>query len=149
MGFIDGPTISNGDRQLRFFIRHTDGTVKGIFLIEKDNYIRFWNEKTLISYTVPYLISYSYGSDGTWYRKWSDGFIEQGGQTPTLGQDASYTVTFPIAFSSTVYTVELTRLAGSGNWTPHVNSRSTTSMYLINNSGSGGSNILMWNACGY
>ena len=149
LGFIDCPTFNDGSSQLRFFIRQTGNTYKGLVLNTLNDILGFWNHETLTSYPVPYLITYSYGSDGTWYRKWSDGFIEQGGQTPTLGQDASYTVTFPIAFSSNVYTVELTRLAGSGDWTPHVNSRSTTSMYLINNSGAGGSNILMWNACGY
>ena len=34
-----------------------------------------------------------------WYRKWSDGFIEQGGYV-----SAKSTVTFPTAFSTTNYT---------------------------------------------
>ena len=44
-----------------------------------------------------YLIT-TYHSDSTFYRKYSDGFIEQGGY-----HNANATITFPIAFTNTNY----------------------------------------------
>lgn len=46
-----------------------------------------------------YVVS-SGNSNGNWYRKWSDGFIEQGGSVTAYGTS---TITFPIAFATTDY----------------------------------------------
>ncbi|ARQ45899.1 phage tail protein [Oxalobacter formigenes] len=44
-------------------------------------------------------------NDGTnWYRKWSDGWVEQGGVLPVI-QNADYTLTFPVPFADTSYTL--------------------------------------------
>ena len=46
-----------------------------------------------------YIVDSSYSED-SWYRVWSDGFIEQGGETES---EQTSTVTFPIAFTSVPY----------------------------------------------
>ena len=57
----------------------------------------------------PYVIS-TYHSGSTWYRKWSDGFIEQGGITAYSGTGAK-TITLPTAFSSANYIVNVNSLS--------------------------------------
>lgn len=73
-------------------------------------------------------------SDGlSWYRKWNDGFIEQGGITAysKLGTQKN---TLPTAFSSKNYVLSVTSLA--------VLSESTK--YLTNGSGVGYSGVVDW-----
>ena len=41
---------------------------------------------------------------GSWYREWSDGFIEQGG-VATVGNNSHAPVTFPHPFSNTYYSI--------------------------------------------
>lgn len=84
----------------------------------------------------------SYLNGASWYRVWGDGWIEQGGRT---GHD-SVTITYPIAFSNTNYTLNLSGLSGDQyNENCFVSSISTTGFtgYVeSNNSG-------FWYACGY
>lgn len=54
------------------------------------------------STTKPAVIVKTYRSGNIWYRKYSDGWIEQGGITENINAN-SYTVTFPTAFTSTNY----------------------------------------------
>ena len=50
------------------------------------------------------LVSSSYDSTtGSWYRKWSDGYIEQGGIVRPASSITNTTVTFPVAFSKKTY----------------------------------------------
>lgn len=48
----------------------------------------------------------------TWWRRWSDGWIEQGGFVSSSSQPT--TVTFPVAFSTRVYSVLVTEQQTSG-----------------------------------
>ena len=78
-----------------------------------------------------------------WYRKWSDGWIEQGGVGVT-----GTNVTFPTSFSN-IPTLTLSEYQTGGN-----NSQAI-GYYSINNTGfmpyrySGGSLSINWYACGY
>ena len=49
-----------------------------------------------------YLVESAVNDDGSWYRKHSDGWIEQGGMIASGGGSA-ITVTFLIPFASTMY----------------------------------------------
>jgi hypothetical protein len=49
----------------------------------------------------------------TWYRKWSDGWVEQGGINTT-----NETVTYLIPFADTYYNFQATQTAYSANGTP-------------------------------
>ena len=46
----------------------------------------------------------SWRSGANWYRKYSDGFIEQGGAQTVTGAQGEYTMNLNIAFTSTNYT---------------------------------------------
>lgn len=88
-------------------------------------------------------------SDSSWYRVWSDGFIEQGGITGTL----SYTVTFPKAFSNTDYQFVATKYwaNGSNAWNPQAHPTNAT---LKTNTGirvvtGGDYYVALWAAFGY
>lgn len=44
----------------------------------------------------------------TWYRKWSDGWVEQGGFLPKTSGDVQNTVVLPVEMASAVYNVTKT-----------------------------------------
>ena len=87
----------------------------------------------------------NYVNGTSWYRVWSDGWIEQGGQC-TCGD----TVTFLKAFSNTNYTPIATRRDQSGqNFPMCIQSRTTTKMAVTASGDTGGNWKASWYACGY
>lgn len=56
-----------------------------------------------------YVVEQGQSDDGlTWWRKWSNGWCEQGGVVLNSSHDTTVTVTLPIAFSSTNYIIDAT-----------------------------------------
>ena len=99
------------------------------------------------STTKPAVVVTTYRSGTTWYRKYSDGWIEQGGVTSITNGRGS--VTFPTAFSSTDYTA-LTGLSNVNNQASYLvqhDNRTKTSMGLFY--GSYSFDGVYWYACGY
>lgn len=88
-------------------------------------------------------------SNGTsWYRKYSDGWIEQGGEY-TKERDSNITVTFPVAFKDTNYTIstsQYSRLTSSE--APVCDFTVKTNTGFAHNYASWGSKR-GWAACGY
>lgn len=90
-------------------------------------------------------------SDGnSWYRKWSDGWIEQGGIIAKVSTKDwhSVTITFPKAFKNTNYTALATSgyLGGSEVWGAEITKKTTSSFSVI----CVAYNIdASWYACGY
>lgn len=68
----------------------------------------------------------TYSSGTSWYRVWSDGFIEQGGHTDAKSEEI--TVTLIKSFGDTKYKafVTPTTLGHQANWNPGIKSKSTT-----------------------
>ncbi len=101
------------------------------------------------------LVSSSYNSStGSWYRKWSDGYIEQGSICTSTG--TSYkTITFPTSFSSTNYIVQMTNnynsSLGDVIGSPMVKNRLTTLFEVAPYIASGGMGKIsfLWCAFGY
>ena len=83
-------------------------------------------------------------SGGEWYRKWSDGWIEQGGWT----SDGA-TTTLHVPFSDTHYTLLATASVGSGETkaTSELATERTTTTFIMFFTTSGYSG--RWYACGY
>lgn len=90
-----------------------------------------------------------------WYRKYSDGFIEQGGRVASLQQDTyqAGTVTLHTPFSNTNYNVQLTQFNNSQqlgennpNNTQSVYSKATGSFVIASWAWTYG---VDWYACGY
>ena len=88
-------------------------------------------------------------SNGTsWYRKYSDGWIKQGGEY-TKKRDTNITVTFPVAFKDTNYTIstsQYSRLTSSE--APVFDFAVKTNTGFAHNYASWGSKM-GWFACGY
>lgn len=91
-------------------------------------------------------------SDGTsWYRKWSDGFIEQGGITQSARGDISRTIKLCTTFSSKDYFVVVQSYTGGAPNTKYNN------FHVVEKSLSSFSTIVscveniagLWYACGY
>lgn len=95
-------------------------------------------------------------SDGaSWYRKWSDGWIEQGG---TLTVATAQTVTFAVAFSNTNYTAmsqpveQPTNSPADTSFLTYIKGRTATAMtihYRNSNGNNGMTGLVSWFACGY
>lgn len=51
----------------------------------------------------------------TWYRKYADGWVEQGGIVATPDADTTYSVSMPIEMSDTNYLPQLTTTSGNNN----------------------------------
>ena len=87
-------------------------------------------------------------SGSSWYRQWQSGFIEQGGQvTPDVANN--YVVTLHTPFTTTGYSVLLTRQSagGDGNNIPLVSTGTQTvsqfKVHALHNQ------VLFWRAEGY
>jgi len=97
-----------------------------------------------------YVVETWRSEDGVnWYRKWSDGWIEQGGYSWVNG-DKDITVTLPITFSDMNYTVIATNRSGFhvGNDAGVAAIPKAANQITLLNGVTSGVNIT-WYACGY
>lgn len=69
---------------------------------------------TWCGHNVITVVSESYG-DNSWYRKYSDGWIEQGGNA-TFPVEGFLDVTLPIAFNNNHYTINFCSNSGIATW---------------------------------
>lgn len=104
----------------------------------------------------PAVVVETYKSKTSWYRKYSDGWIEQGGvyDSGSIQAGISTTITFLKAFTVNPLTVSLSVMRGDNNNlanVPNIGSFSKTSMYLYAGrfTSTGGTRYFSWYACGY
>ena len=93
-------------------------------------------------------ITETWSNDTSWYRKYSDGWIEQGGEY-TKERDTNSTVTFPVAFKDTNYSIstsQYSRLTSSEAAVCDFTGKTNTG--FAHNYASWGSKW-GWYACGY
>ena len=95
-------------------------------------------------------LSATYSSGTSWYRKWSDGWIEQGGVSAVIS-DGSTSITFPTQFSNTNYTIlSIARHPTSNSSITTVRDLTTTTVTLTFDVEDGsGSSAVQWYACGF
>ena len=150
-----------------FFIRN-DGNATYFLLTNSNDQYGSWNSlrpltienasgKVRINNSVVSgFVKETWKSGTSWYRVWSDGWIEQGGQTPKTS-DALISVSFAKAFSQDNPNVQFTRrfyydndITAPQNRTTGVSSVTTTGFKCHDNGwpASGGS-VGVWYACGY
>nr|DAQ13841.1 MAG TPA: putative tail fiber protein [Caudoviricetes sp.] len=92
-----------------------------------------------------YLVESWKSDDGrSWFNRYSDGLIEQGGQTSTNGE-----TTFPIPFESIVLSVDRTNNWGRAATAANELGTSISSITLTGISMSGVSGNTFWRAEGY
>lgn len=97
-------------------------------------------------------ITKTWRSGASWYRKWSDGFLEQGGVMPTAKGVTKRTISFNASFSSTTDYVVLVQSYQEGSSEPHYNNFHVLSKTASGFTGYNGcvENIgNIWYACGY
>lgn len=102
-------------------------------------------------------VSETWASGANWYRKWSDGWIEQGGvHTNTATSDGTQiTLSFHLAFSNTNYYFNRNTIYPGTGATPYDNSvdcgcenkTTTTLKFRVGKTGNG--SAYMWYACGF
>lgn len=87
-------------------------------------------------------------NDYTWYRRYSDGWVEQGGLLGNAGTFATRVITMPVAMRDTKYTAVISgswdNSTGNGSMLDQNKTTTTFGTYAtnINNNGS-------WIVCGY
>ena len=99
-------------------------------------------------YDLPTAVVQTYCNGTSWFRVWSDGWIEQGGRVTAVGA----TVTFLKPFSNTSYNAQITpgynNTAGVFNWA--VTGKTNKTMVVNSSDTSGATNRPCdWYACGY
>lgn len=77
-------------------------------------------------------VTETWRSGAQWYRRWSDGWLEQGGRLKlevwTVSSDPNRTFSLPTAFSNATYTTVVTGEGGYGWATLKVVSQTTSSI---------------------
>lgn len=83
-------------------------------------------------------VTVTWRSGSQWYRKWSDGRLEQGGRLKlevwTGGNDPNRTFTLPTAFTKATYTIVVTGEGGSG-WADLKTVSQTTTTVTVTGTG--------------
>lgn len=99
---------------------------------------------------VAYVVE-SYKSGHSWYRVWSDGWIEQGGKTGILGSNTVTTVTLLKSYKEANYTITAIPhyFGGTSNsWNENqwISAQNTNNFVVYNSSSNLGG--IYWQACG-
>ena len=92
-------------------------------------------------------ITQTWSNSTSWYRRYSDGWIEQGGEF-RKPRDTKTTVTFPLAFKNTNYTLATSLYDTEGGNSPVGSFLSKTKTGFIHN-GNSWAVTWGWFACGY
>ena len=95
--YLTGKDYSSGAST--FQVRCHDGTNDKSFIAKPDGTLT-WGGK-------PVVVVNSWQSGVNWYRKYSDGWIEQGGQWTIPTTDTHQTVSFNTSFKDTNYTIQI------------------------------------------
>lgn len=98
-----------------------------------------WGMHNVIS-----VVAESYGAN-SWYRKYSDGWIEQGGESYFPKNVATLETTFPIAFTSAGFTITLCSNSSPAVW---LSARYSTSFSVARSEGLADGPGVWWYACG-
>ena len=97
-----------------------------------------------------YVVEFQVNSDGSWYRKYKSGWLEQGGGFAS-NDDTNTVVTLLKPYANTTYSIMVGMMIGiSGNanyWVFSVTNK-TTSTVTIHNATNGAGNICQWEAKG-
>lgn len=121
------------------------GTLEnGVFLELQPISCKKWGGSLKLA---PAVLSKTWIQGTSWYRKYSDGWIEQGGEF-TKVRDTDITITFPVAFKNTNYTIATSQYANSSSSSPVCSFTSKTNTGITHNYGTWGSKW-GWFACGY
>lgn len=122
--------------------------------VNTNHYLEFRNNGSLLVDNKKMVYVYETWNNGSnWYRKWSDGWIEQGGYVEAGGNStAFYTGTFNIAFSTKKVTLIITNAYGANAnsfWLGQTGAFVASTTQFKETSYEQSSYPFYWFACGY
>ena len=88
---------------------------------------------TYLGQETDYVVESQVNTDGSWYRKYKSGWVEQGGQTPTVAGGATTTVTLLKPYNNAVYNVVVQPVGaytGAGEANNVIPTRTTTNFII-------------------
>lgn len=86
----------------------------------------------------------------TWYRKYSDGWVEQGGNVASVGYNKPASVTYPVAFGDSNFSLCVGNKANNKEINYSIMSvKSCTRTGCVVHNGSSATGPMTWFACGY
>lgn len=86
----------------------------------------------------------------TWYRKYSDGWVEQGGNVASVGYNKPASVTYPVAFGDSNFSLCVGNKANNTEINYSIMSvKSCTQTGCVVHNGSSATGPMTWFACGY
>lgn len=88
---------------------------------------------TYLGQETDYVVESQVNADGSWYRKYKSGWVEQGGQTPTVAGGATTTVTLLKPYNNAVYNVVVQPVGaytGAGEANNVIPTRTTTNFII-------------------
>lgn len=97
----------------------------------------------------------TYVNGTSWYRVWSDGWIEQGGKTEKIGDGGTATVTLLKNFTNTSYSVttgtSFSPAGDDGGWMGayYVHTMTVSNFKVYSRSSMSGGRYVFWSACGF
>ena len=97
-----------------------------------------WSGHNVIS-----VVAESYGGN-SWYRKYSDGWIEQGGRTDFTANETNLSITLPVAFSKAEYTITFCTNTDYLAWLSYIG----TTNFTVSRAKSTKDMGVWWYACG-
>ena len=109
-------------------------------------------DKDLSNCTKPY-VTETYVNGTSWYRLWSDGWCEQGGQTAALSASTQTTIELLKEYSNTDYFINVNQPLRIGDRLPTVGIyQKNTANFIVQQSSTGndaGAYATLWYACGF
>lgn len=118
-----------------------DGKIYGVFLDAQDNYALHYRKDqefyrlltTADLDNIDYVVESQVNVDGSWYRKYKSGWIEQGGITSILNGSSGKTVTFLKPMANNYYTVNIAFDRSGHYFGCSASQLTTTNMKVVNN----------------
>lgn len=130
-------------------LQQKDVTENLIPIASKDNLLYGVFDMSFIPDLYDYVIESVVNSDGSWYRKWKSGWLEQGGKSDNIPGPGGGSVNLLIPFTNTLYNVQATIISKDVLSAQPVNvfGFSTTS-FSVDYQSVGSTQPVMWYAYG-
>lgn len=91
-----------------------------------------FNDKVDVGHEVIAFQAPTAGNNYTWYRKYADGWVEQGGAFATVNSDYhNETVTLLIEMNSVGYSINVSTATGGNAYVPAISTKSTTGFTIV------------------
>ncbi len=139
------------DSVSHYYVIHVYNAAVSASVAQAAEFVELLEGKADVSRTTTYITeTWTNNTHKKWYRKWSDGFIEQGG-VMTYNENSTKTVTYSTPFTTSAYSLVMSLVSTRAEMA-HVkefspNSKDTTKFTVYCSTSNG--NTFTWYAAGY